>query len=96
MTTKIPESVKSNIRDKVACGDYRPVSSDTGPITGGEWLALFEDEAEMQEDNARENHGNDSNVFELYAKELRRLAAELREEGYTPIKFHWEVHISGV
>jgi hypothetical protein len=90
MQTQIPHDIESAIRDKVACGDYRPVDANIGPVTGAEWLALIEDEAEIQDDNAQNNHGNDATVFTAYAATLRTLAGVLRDEGFEPVKFHWQ------
>jgi len=90
MKTQIPVDIESDLRDKVACGDYRPVNADTGPTTDAEWLALIEDEIEIQEDNVQNNRGNDAAVFQAYADALKRLAKEIRAEGVLPVKFHWE------
>ena len=40
MNTIIPNDIEGDIRDKVACGDYRPIDADLGPVNGNEWLAL--------------------------------------------------------
>lgn len=86
----IPVDIEDAIRDKVACGDYRPVDSNTGPVNGDEWLALLEDEAEIQDDNEINNHGADAETFAKYAIKLRALATQLRAEGFSPICFHWQ------
>lgn len=88
MKTKIPDFIERGIRDKVASGDYSPINSELGPISGSEWLALIEDEAEHNEENPS---GQNEHIFAVYAGKLRAVAEELRSEGFKPIVFHWHV-----
>jgi hypothetical protein len=98
MKTVIPERIASDICDKVASGDYRPVDAEKGPQTGPEWLALIEDEAVMQESSADtwkepwlvKQDAEQSKRHADFAKELREVASQLRSEGFEPVKFHWE------
>jgi hypothetical protein len=95
MKTSVPDDIDNFLRDKSACGDYHPVDNETGPVSGPEWLALAEDEAEVQLDvghlDKRDGDLQTVMVRERFAQRLKKFAAALRKEGFKPVKFHWEL-----
>lgn len=93
----IDDDTEGFLRDKCACGDYRPVSDELGPQTPQEWLALIEDEAVVQGDNLHANlpvkKADDAEfavICDSFRDALQKLAAELRAKGVEPVKFHWQ------
>lgn len=92
MRTIIPPQIRELLCDVAATDDLSPISPDYGPQTPCEWAAIALYEAEHLERLAEQPEIGEEFQEEhrATAEDLRWLAHLLEEEGYRPVRLHFE------
>lgn len=77
--------VKSMAEDRAACGGWPK------PVTVADYLMWIEDEAEVQDDQAKEADSPDEITERtVYAAALQEVAKKLRDQGFRPSAAPWD------